>query len=364
MLKKTVFLWFIPLFRWLGLSMLLLVALSSCAFPGGAPDVSAVPTATGSNAYMSPSIHTLKGVQQGMVTVFTLPDQTEIKNLVSIQSNVWFGEYNSNRIGKINDQGQLYEYTLPTANSQPGWGTSGVASNFWFSEDGANRIAQVSSQGNITEYTIPTANAKPGQMLLWGNAVWFTETGTHKLGRIDPSNQIVEFSLNGNPDQIATAGSEESNGQLWFTEPGIHKVGHITFDGQISEFPWPNSIISLGSVAGDGDGNLWFATGQSSKDQLGYVTPDGHFTLFSTGRQDTVNQLMQDGDTIDFIEQNNNTLWTINNQGTIQARFAVPSNLTLPTPLMTNPENGSYWYAKTDGSQSQLWKLDISPYGP
>ncbi len=344
--------------------MLLLVVLSACSLPGSTPDVPAVPTAISSDASMSPSLHDLKGVQQGMLTVFTLPNQTEIKNLVDIQSNIWFGEYNTNRIGKINDQGQLSEYTLPTVNSQPAWGTAGLAGNFWFSEVGANRVAQVSSLGDVTEYALPTPHAKPGQLLLWGNAVWFTETGTHKLGRIDQSNQVVEFPLNSTPDQVATAGSEENNGQLWFTEPAIRKVGHITFDGQISKFSLPDSITSLGSVAGDGDGNLWFATGQSSKNQLGYVTPDGHFTLFSTSRQNTVSQLMQDGTTVDFIEHNNNTFWTINRQGAIQARFVAPSNFMLPTPLMTNPENGSYWYAKTDGPQSQLWKLNISPYGP
>jgi virginiamycin B lyase len=363
-LKKSVFFWFTSLFRLVGLGVLLVATLSACSPPGSTPDVPTVPTAISSAAYMSPDLHTLKGVQRGMVTVFTLPGQTEIKNLVSIQSNVWFGEYNSNRIGKINDQGQLYEYTLPTADSQPGWGTSGLAGNFWFSEEGTNRVAQVSSHGDVTEYTIPTPNAKPGQMLLWGNTVWFTETATHKLGRIDQNNQIVEFSLNGTPDQIATAGSEENNGQFWFTEPATRKVGHITFDGQISEYSLPTSIASLDSVIGDGAGNLWFTTGQSSKNQLGYVTPAGHFTLFSTGRHNRVNQLMQDGDAIDFTEHNNNTFWTINKQGVIQACFTVPANLSLPTPLMTNPESGSYWYAKTDGPQSQLWKLNISPYGP
>lgn len=194
-LKKSVFFWFTPLFRLLGLGVLLPVALAACSFPGSTPDVPAVPTAIGSDAYMSPSLHNLKGVQQGMVTVFTLPAQAEIKNLVSIQSNVWFGEYNSNRIGKLNAQGQLSEYALPTANSQPGWGTSGLGGDFWFSEEGANQIAKVSSQGDVTEYAIPTVNAKPGQMLLWGNAVWFAETGTHKLGRIDQSNQIVEILI-------------------------------------------------------------------------------------------------------------------------------------------------------------------------
>jgi virginiamycin B lyase len=336
---------------------------SACSNTGGASDVTPIPTAPGHNTHISPTLHNLKRVQQGMVTMFTLPNQTKIKNLVSIQSNVWFGEYDSNKIGEMNDQGQLNEYTLPTANAQPNWGTLGMNGNFWFSEEGANKIAEASSQGTITEYPLPTPDAKPGQTLLWGNMVWFAETNTHKIGRIDQSNQIVEFSLHGTPDQIA-ANSDQNNGLLWFTEPTNHRIGHITFDGQISDFPLPASITSLGSMVEDENGTLWFTTGQSTQNQLGYVTSNGHFTLFSTGRQNAVDQLIQDGDSIDFIEHNNNTIWTINKQGTIQARFAAPPNLTLPTPLITDPNNGSYWYAKTNGQQSQLWNLNISPYGP
>jgi virginiamycin B lyase len=336
---------------------------SACSSSGGTSDVTPIPTATGHNTHISPTLHNLKIVQQGMVTIFTLPNQTKIKNLVSIQTNVWFGEYDSNKIGEMNDRGQLNEYMLPTANAQPGWGTLGINGNFWFSEEEANKIAEASSQGTITEYPLPTPDAKPDHTLLWGNMVWFAETNTHKLGRIDQSNQIVEFSLSGNPDQIA-ANPDTNNGLLWFTEPTNHRIGHITFDGQISEFSLPTSIINLNSIVEDGKGTLWFTTGQSTQDQLGYVTSNGHFTLFSTGKQNEVDQLMQDGDSIDFIEHNNNTIWTINKQGTIQARFAAPPNLTLPTPLMTDPNNGSYWYAKTNGHQSQLWNLNISPYGP
>jgi virginiamycin B lyase len=362
--KKTTVWGVIPTVRVLGLGVLLLTMLSACTFPGSAPDVPAVPTAVGRNAHMSPIVHTLRGVQQGLKTVFALPDPIALKNLVGIGSAVWFGEDKSDRIAKITDQGQYSEYALPTANALPGWGTSGLNGNFWVSEEGANQIAQVSSQGDVTEYALPTANAKPGQMQLWGTMVWFTETGVQKIGRIDQNNQIVEFALNGTPDQLATAGSEEKNGQLWFTKPTSRKVGHITFDGQISEFPFPASITSLDTIVGDGAGNLWFSTGQSANNQLGYVTPDGHFTLFSTGRQNVVSQLMQDGDVIDFIEQNSNTIWTINGQGAIQARFTVPGTLSLPTPLVLDGRSGSYWYASTAGAQSQLWKLNISPYGP
>ncbi len=351
------------MFRWPCLSILLLAVLSACSGSSGASDAPPIPTAISHTAHVSPVLHNLQSVQQGMVTMFTLPNAARIKNLVGIQSNVWFSEYDSNKIGRMNEQGQFYEYSLPAANAGPAWGTQGTDGNFWFSEEEANRIAEVSSQGNIAEYAIPTPNAKPGQMQLWGNMVWFTETNAHKLGRIDQSNEIVEFSLPGTPDQIA-AGSEANNGLLWFTEPANHRIGHITFDGQINDFPLPGSITSLTSIVEDGSGNLWFTTGQSAQSQLGYVTSNGHFTLFSTGRQNAVDQLIQDGDTIDFIEHSSNTIWTVNKQGNIQARFAAPANITLPTPLTTDPNNGSYWYAKTNSQQSQLWNLNISPYGP
>lgn len=355
---------FTPRLRVLGLALLLLATLSACSLPGSAPDVPTLPTATGHNAHMAPVIHALQGIQQGPVTMFTLPDPVKIKNLVNIQSNLWFGEYDTNRIGQINDQGQLSEYALPTADAHPGWGTSALDGSFWVSEEGASQIAKVSSQGIVTEYRLPTGNAQPGQMQFWGTMIWFTETAAHKLGRIDQNSQIVEFSLHSAPDQLATAGSEQQNGQLWFTEPTIRKVGLITFDGQISEFPLPATVSNLDTVTGDSVGNLWFSTGQSSQNQLGYVTPAGHFTLFSTGHQNAIGQLIQDGDAIDFIAQNDATFWTINKQGSIQTRFNVPGMSSIPLPLTVDAGSGCYWYAKVSGAQSQLWKLNISPYGP
>jgi len=363
-LKKSGFFALAPLLRCLLLSALLTGLFSACSNDNKASDAVAIPTTISYNTHASSVSHILKGVQQGPVTIFTLPSQTGIKNLVNIASTVWFSESDTNKIGKIDAQGQFSEYSLPTADAQPSWGTAGAGGSYWFSEENVNRIAELSSQGSITEYPIPTPHAQPGQMLLWGNLIWFAETGAEKLARINQDNQMVEFTLNGAPDQIVSAGSEEKNGLLWFSEPTDHKIGRITFDGQISEFPLPSSVTKLGSIVGDGDGNLWFSTGQSSHDQLGYVTPEGHFSFFSTSRSNTVAQLLWDGSTITFVEQNGNTIWAIDKQGAIQPHLAAPDHLTLPTPLILDPNNGNYWYAKTNGQQSQLWNLTISPYGP
>lgn len=367
-MKKNVFRKFSPRLLWLTLSLLLVSILAGCS---GLGDTNAPPTpvaTTGSQAHLSPTVSHLQGAQQGQVSIFTLPKQTHIKNLVSIPSSstssLWFGEHDTNTIGELDAQGQLTEFALPTANAQPGWGVLGLHGNFWVSEEGVNRIAEISPQGAFTEYTPPTANAQPGQLACWGAMVWFTESAAHKLGRVDQNQQIAEFSLSGTPDQLASAGPDDTSGQLWFTEPGARKVGHITVDGQISEFPLPTTITSMSSVVGDQKGDLWFTTGQRTRDQLGYVTPDGHFTFFSTGRSHTVAQLLANGDILTFIESQSNTIWTIDQQGHTQTLLVAQTGTNLPTPLVADAGDGSFWYASNSGQQSQIWNMKISPYGP
>ena len=113
------------------------------------------------------------------------------------------------------------------------------------------------SSGNVTEFYILTANSEPRDITASpdGN-LWFTEVNGNKIGRISPSGDIAEFgglTANSGPTSI-TAGPD---GNLWFTEHAGNKIGRISPSGEVTEFDVTAYSCPIGITAGP-DGNLWF----------------------------------------------------------------------------------------------------------
>ena len=103
--------------------------------------------------------------------------------------NLWFTEFDGNKIGKITTSGTFTEYVVPTGNAFPEGIAAGPDGNLWFTENNsvANKIGKVTTSGTITEYVIPTGSARPYGIVSGpdGN-LWFTENGGSKIGKIGP----------------------------------------------------------------------------------------------------------------------------------------------------------------------------------
>src|SRR5438132_1619158 len=61
--------------------------------------------------------------------------------------------------------GDITEYPIPTASSDPIGIAAGPDGNLWFTEYNGNNVARVTTSGVFTEYPIPTATSTP-----WGIA--------------------------------------------------------------------------------------------------------------------------------------------------------------------------------------------------
>lgn len=56
----------------------------------------------------------------------------------------------------------------------------------WFTEQNANRIAQITTDGTIFEFPLPTPDSQPGGIVEGPDgAVWFTEFAGNKIARLD-----------------------------------------------------------------------------------------------------------------------------------------------------------------------------------
>src|SRR5207245_1498719 len=113
--------------------------------------------------------------------------------------NLWFTEYNANKIGRMSPTGSVREFTIPTSNGGPAGITAGPDGNLWFTElsSNGNRIGQVTPSGTISEFPLPAGSRGPlGITAGPDGALWFTESGTSQIGRIDPTTHAFsEFTV-------------------------------------------------------------------------------------------------------------------------------------------------------------------------
>jgi streptogramin lyase len=91
---------------------------------------------------------------------------------VGPDGNLWFTEENyfsttrGNRIGRISPQdpgdgSTIADFELPNPNSNPNDLTVGPDNNLWFTEYNGNRIGRITVDGQITEFDLPNRNSAP-----------------------------------------------------------------------------------------------------------------------------------------------------------------------------------------------------------
>lgn len=76
------------------------------------------------------------------------------------------------------------EYPLITQNTQPHEIVAGADSELYFGQWNAGKIGRITLTGIVTEYVMPTPAYTYGFTLGPDNAVWFTETTANRVGRI------------------------------------------------------------------------------------------------------------------------------------------------------------------------------------
>src|SRR5687768_6814166 len=81
-----------------------------------------------------------------------------------------------NSIHSVQINPSFVEYQIPTPNSNSNGITIGPDGNIWFTEFEANKIGRMTPDGLFTEFNVPTANSHPVYITTGpdGN-LWFTE---------------------------------------------------------------------------------------------------------------------------------------------------------------------------------------------
>ena len=69
---------------------------------------------------------------------------------------LWFTEQATNRVAQITTDGEIFEFPLPTAGSQPGGITQGPDGAMWFAESAGDAIGRLQLRGVGKPFSLPT----------------------------------------------------------------------------------------------------------------------------------------------------------------------------------------------------------------
>jgi virginiamycin B lyase len=196
--------------------------------------------------------------------------------------DAWFTEFNANKIGRITREGVITEFSIPTPASGP-FGITGEITDdaVWFTEFNGNKLGRVSREGVITEFAIPTADSGPKGITRgpYGTDIWFTEFRANKIGwMFREGGTVHEIAIptpNSGPTDIANFGS------LWFTEFNANRIGKITVQlmGELlEEFVVPTPDSGPSDIDVRQDGRAWFTEKRAKK--IGSIDASGAFTEY------------------------------------------------------------------------------------
>ena len=185
--------------------------------------------------------------------------------------SVWFSL--GSAIGRIDRQGQITTYPVPSANAAVGWMTANPESSVWFAERGTGKIGGITADGTMTEFSLPTQNAIPqGIVVAPDGNVYVTEQGANAIARLNPvTGEVTDIPVP-TPNATVQSGTLGPDGAIWFIERSAAKVGRMTLDGHFTEYPLTPGSFPNRIVAGP-DGALWFTELNANK--VGRITTVG-----------------------------------------------------------------------------------------
>ncbi|MBV8153048.1 MAG: hypothetical protein JOY98_01400 [Candidatus Eremiobacteraeota bacterium] len=123
----------------------------------------------------------------------------------------------------------LHAFTIPSYVAH----ISGNAHAVWFTDFGRNAIGKMDGDGNVTEYAIPTNRSGAFDLAIAPDqSVWFTESSADKVGRLKPNGTITELPLptpNAVPAGIDATVSGCARPAIWVGEIGPMQLAQIRY---------------------------------------------------------------------------------------------------------------------------------------
>lgn len=306
------------------------------------------------------------------ITSYPLPNEGAPQYLLQADDHFWFTAPGDNAIGKLVVTSTVdYSYTffpLPTENSAP-YDLAWDGTNVWFTALAANKIGKLNAaSGDITEYDIPTANSEPTGITVSANGtIWFVERSGNNLGAFDPATEtFTEHPYDRSDAALEDVAAQPSGNHIWFTAPGVNRL--VRFDPSAEEFrDVPTSEFGIppyipSQVVVDNGGNPWVSTAEGLVGRFAAATFQ-YFRWYRVGSENgEIDGLLwkADGDhnKLWFTESNTGSVGQLTTQagGTTISnwRFPITDEGGIPVGIVTEGD-GTVWVADSGNHTLLQW---------
>jgi virginiamycin B lyase len=267
----------------------LLVLLSACGTPGTSESAVTAPVTQTQTVRQvrvhlapAPTISTTVRTAQRHLYTFSTIDVGLMQPAVDAQDNVWAGEMNTNRLGRLNTQtGVVTNWTPPGAQYGIMTTTVDAQGDAWFAEQNANYIGRFDPwQQAFRIFPLGTWQGSPlgPQDLHFDRRglLWFTAEAAGAIGRLDPRTGAIHIwpvpspapKIPSSPYSLTVT----PQGQVWFSDFAGGAIGTLDpASGQVILYDLPNPQAQVFSIATDTTGRIWFTEVLAGK--LGMFDP-------------------------------------------------------------------------------------------
>jgi len=267
----------------------LLVLLSACDTPHTSESAVTAPVARAQTVRQvrvhlapAPTISTTVRTAQRHLYPFSTIDVGLMQPAVDAQDNVWAGEMNTNRLGRLNTQtGVVTNWTPPGAQYGIMTTTVDAQGDAWFVEQNANYIGRFDPwQQAFRIFPLGTWQGSPlgPQDLHFDRRglLWFTAEAAGAIGRLDPRTGAIHIwpvpspapKIPSSPYSLTVT----PQGQVWFSDFAGGAIGTLDpASGQVILYDLPNPQAQIFSIATDTTGRIWFTEVLAGK--LGMFDP-------------------------------------------------------------------------------------------
>ncbi len=275
---------------------------------------------------------------------------------------LWFAEYWTSRIGRVDTNGVFLEYVTPTQPSNPFGLVVGPDKNLWFTEAYTNKIGRITTNGIFTEFSTPTLKSRPTGITVGPDGkLWFLEIASNNIARLDISTtNFVEFS-----DGPGVSGLYNlvtgPDGNLWFTENITNRIGRITTNGAVTDFPLPSTNCQPFDIIVGPDNALWFSEFTSNK--IARITTDavpGNFSFITEYPLPTNGDILVTNQPYGMLSAPDGNIWFADYGGSSIGRMTTNGVVT----KFFTPTTNSFPSFLAIGADSNIWFGEILGNSP
>ncbi len=294
------------------------------------------------------------------VTIWSKPkdDSGAMRIVADTHNTLWFGERTLGTLVRFRLTGRANAYAVPIEDASVHALTAQPDGRVWFADYQSEDIGRVQAKRSRAKFTLFETPNWPGGTQEMANgadgAIWFT-TSTNGIGRISYAGDTSYFALADN-STLPSAITNGPDGEIWFSEWQGPNIGYVDAGGAVHEFPagFGPASNSLGIAYGS-DGRIWFT--DPANFRIGAMRTDGTHLHSYKGFSGMPSALTAGPDGNLYFGEFQGTVGMITPAGAISEYPLPKSEGSFPVLGITTGPDGNIWF--TNYEHAQIGELAI-----